>query len=312
MVYQPVIPLTGYGGWKFLESTFDKQLEGFTDSARVKNDRQYFQDKMSSPIAMEDFLSDKRLLRISLTAFDLGGEEWKVGFIRHVMEEKADPDSNFLTRLNNQAYTNFANTFAITDGNISLSADTIATLSDDFELASFRSAVGDVDNNMKLSLNYKAKIGDLVREESSDSANLYRILGDVPVSHDGFHRERPGIAFIRVRGADPAKQCRRLRINREPEFVPEYRFTLGLGCGLGRLSVQQFLKVLEGLRDLRPVRLRNESVQLRIEFDRPVAGRIMPPFIQVRAQHGRNFLVERNRSSIVPDGRVLVRFCGIR
>ena len=181
MVYQPVIPLTGYGGWKFLESTVDKQLEGFTDSARVKNDRQYFQDKMSAPIAMEDFLSDKRLLRISLTAFDLGGEEWKVGFIRHVMEEKADPDSNFLTRLNNQAYTNFANTFAITDGNISLSADTIATLSDDFELASFRSAVGDVDNNMKLSLNYKAKIGDLVREESSDSANLYRILGDVPV-----------------------------------------------------------------------------------------------------------------------------------
>ena len=181
MVYQPVIPLTGYGGWKFLESTFDKQLEGFTDTASVKNDRQYFQDKMSSPIAMEDFLSDKRLLRVSLTAFDLGGEEWKVGFIRHVMEENADPDSNFLTRLNNQAYTNFANTFAITDGKISLSADAIATLSDDFELASFRSAVGDVDNNMKLSLNYKAKIGDLVREESSDSANLYRILGDVPV-----------------------------------------------------------------------------------------------------------------------------------
>ena len=181
MVYQPVIPLTGYGGWKFVESTFDKQLEGFTDSTSVKNDRQYFQDKMSSPIAMEDFLSDKRLLRVSLTAFDLGGEEWKVGFIRHVMEEKADPESNFLTRLNNQAYTNFANTFAVTDGKISLSADAIATLSDDFELASFRSAVGDVDNNMKLSLNYKAKIGELVREESSDSANLYRILGDVPV-----------------------------------------------------------------------------------------------------------------------------------
>ncbi|MEH6742015.1 DUF1217 domain-containing protein [Hyphomonas sp.] len=181
MVYQPVIPLTGYGGWKFLESTFDKQLEGFTDSTSVKNDRQYFQDKMSSPIAMEDFLSDKRLLRVSLTAFDLGGEEWKVGFIRHVMEEKADPESNFLTRLNNQAYTNFANMFAVTDGKISLSADAIATLSDDFELASFRSAVGDVDNNMKLSLNYKAKIGELVREESSDSANLYRILGDVPV-----------------------------------------------------------------------------------------------------------------------------------
>lgn len=181
MSYQPVIPLTGYNGWKFLESTLDKQIENYSDSASVKNDRDYFEQKMSSPITMEDFLSDTRLLRISLTAFDLGGEEWKGGFIRHVMEERADPDSTFLKRLNNTAYTNFADTFALEDGKVSLSADTIATLGDQFELASFRSAVGDVDNNMKLSLNFQAKIGELVRAESSETANLYRLLGDVPV-----------------------------------------------------------------------------------------------------------------------------------
>ncbi|WP_290481957.1 DUF1217 domain-containing protein [Hyphomonas sp. UBA3201] len=180
MVYQPVIPLTGYGGWKFLESTFDKQFEGFTDSASVRNDREYFQEKMSSPVAIEDFLSDRRLLRISLTSFDLGGEEWKVGFLRHMMEEQADPDSSFLKRLNSPAYTAFATTFTVTDGKISLSQDTIASLADDFERAAFRSAVGNVDNNMKLSLNYEAKVGDLVREGSSDEANLYRLLGDVP------------------------------------------------------------------------------------------------------------------------------------
>ena len=180
MVYQPVIPITGYGGWKFLESTFDKQFEGFTDSASVRNDREYFQEKMSSPVAIEDFLSDRRLLRISLTSFDLGGEEWKVGFLRHMMEEQADPDSSFLKRLNSPAYTAFATTFTVTDGKISLSQDTIASLADDFERAAFRSAVGNVDNNMKLSLNYEAKVGDLVREGSSDDANLYRLLGDVP------------------------------------------------------------------------------------------------------------------------------------
>ena len=180
MVYQPVIPITGYGGWKFLESTFDKQFEGFTDSASVRNDREYFQEKMSSPVAIEDFLSDRRLLRISLTSFDLGGEEWKVSFLRHMMEEQADPDSSFLKRLNSPAYTAFATTFTVTDGKISLSQDTIASLADDFERAAFRSAVGNVDNNMKLSLNYEAKVGDLVREGSSDEANLYRLLGDVP------------------------------------------------------------------------------------------------------------------------------------
>ena len=180
MVYQPVIPITGYGGWKFLESTFDKQFEGFTDSASVRNDREYFQEKMSSPVAIEDFLSDRRLLRISLTSFDLGGEEWKVSFLRHMMEEQADPDSSFLKRLNSPAYTAFSTTFTVTDGKISLSQDTIASLADDFERAAFRSAVGNVDNNMKLSLNYEAKVGDLVREGSSDEANLYRLLGDVP------------------------------------------------------------------------------------------------------------------------------------
>ena len=77
MSYQPVIPLTGYNGWKFLESTLDKQIENYSDSASVKNDRDYFEQKMSSPITMEDFLADRRLLRISLTAFDLGGEEWR-------------------------------------------------------------------------------------------------------------------------------------------------------------------------------------------------------------------------------------------
>ena len=181
MVYQPVIPLSGYGGWKFLESTFDKQLEGFSDSASVRNDREYFQQKMSSPVEMEDFLSDKRLMRIALTAFDLGGEEWKVGYVRHVMEEAADPDSTFLKRLNNPSYTNFAKAFAVKDGKISLSEDVRAQLADDFEMASFRSAVGEVDNNMRLSLNYKDKIATLANEESSESAILYKLLGDVPV-----------------------------------------------------------------------------------------------------------------------------------
>mgnify|MGYP003137843688 CR=1 FL=1 len=181
MVYQPVIPLSGYGGWKFLESTFDKQLEGFSDSATVRNDREYFLRQMSSPVAMEDFLSDRRLMRIALTAFDLDGEEWKVDFVRHVMEEAADPDSTFLKRLNNPSYTNFAKSFAVKDGKISLPEDTRTQLADDFEIASFRSAVGEVDNNMRLSLNYKDKIASMAEEGVSESAILYKLLGDVPV-----------------------------------------------------------------------------------------------------------------------------------
>ena len=71
MVFQPVIPLSGFGGWNFLQSTYDSQLQTFSNSAQIKNDIDYFTEKFAEPMAVEDFLSDQRLRRISMTAFGL-------------------------------------------------------------------------------------------------------------------------------------------------------------------------------------------------------------------------------------------------
>jgi hypothetical protein len=178
---QPAIPMSGLAGWRFLQSTFTRQLDTFADSSSVKNDRAYMAETLSKPIELDDFMSDRRLLRVTMTAFDLGGEEWKGGFIRKALEEAANPDSSFLERLNNPDYTRFAKTFAFEDGTLSLSADAIEQLGDDFENAAFRVAVGDVDENMRLSLNYQQKIVDIAGTGSSDEAILYKMLGNVPV-----------------------------------------------------------------------------------------------------------------------------------
>ncbi|WP_084395915.1 DUF1217 domain-containing protein [Henriciella aquimarina] len=182
-MFQPAIPMTGYGGWKFLQTTYARQFETFSDSPAIKNDREYFTGKMSKPMAMEDFLSDKRLLRISLTAFDLEGEEWKGGFIRKVMEEANDAESSFLTRLNNPDYTKFSKAFPVQDGKITLTPEAVSDIGDNFESAAFRSAVGNVDNNMRLSLNYQNKIVEIAGSGASEEAILYRILGNVPVKN---------------------------------------------------------------------------------------------------------------------------------
>lgn len=178
---QPAIPMSGLAGWSFLQSTYNRQLETFSDSASVKNDRAYMTEKLSKPVSLDDFMSDRRLLRVTMTAFDLGGEEWKGGFIRKVLEEAATPDSTFLERLNNPAYTKFAQTFAFEDGTLSLAADKIEQLAENFETAAFRIAVGDVDENMRLSLNYQQKIFDIAGTGSSNDAIAYRILGNPPV-----------------------------------------------------------------------------------------------------------------------------------
>ncbi|MCI4644703.1 MAG: DUF1217 domain-containing protein [Hyphomonadaceae bacterium] len=180
-MFQPAIPVSGYGGWKFLQTTYSSQLENFADAPQIKNDRAYLEEKLADPISTEDFLNDRRLLRITLTAFDLGGEEWKRGFIDKVLEEAADPESTFLARLNNPAYSAFAEAFTPLAGHITVLSDGIAELGDKFETASFRQAVGEVDNNMRLSLNYQSRIVDLVGAATNEEAVLYRLLGDVPV-----------------------------------------------------------------------------------------------------------------------------------
>ena len=180
-MFQPVIPLSGIGGWKFLQSTYTRQLDSFTKSPQVRNDRDYMIEKLSNPISVDDFMFDRRLLRVTMAAFDLAGEEWKGGFIRKALEEVSDPESTFLDRLNNPKYTKLAETLQPVDGNIYLSPDDVAKMAVRFETSSFELAVGDVDDNMRLALNYQSEISDIAREGSSERAILYRILGDVPM-----------------------------------------------------------------------------------------------------------------------------------
>jgi hypothetical protein len=180
-MFRPVIPASGFSGWNFLQSTYDRQLASHSNSTSIENDRNNMLEKLSNPIDIETLLDDRRLLGSVLSSFNLEGEEWKRGFIDKVLTEASDPDSTFLARLNNPAYTKFAEAFKPTNGMISLSADQLVNLSQNFNRETFETAVGDVDNSMRLALNFQSDISELIGENSSNEANLYRLLGSVPV-----------------------------------------------------------------------------------------------------------------------------------
>jgi hypothetical protein len=180
-MYQPVIPLTGNGGWKFLQSTYDRQLHSLSNSPQVKADRSYLVEKLSEPVTKEAFLNDKRLMRVALTAFDLGGEAWKRGFIDKVLKEVSDPESTFLARLNNPKYTAFANAFKPVNGTITIAPEALDQIAAEFNKSTFETAVGNVDDSMRLALNYQSDIKGLMGNGSSETAILYRLLGNVPV-----------------------------------------------------------------------------------------------------------------------------------
>lgn len=181
MAFQPVIPLSGNGGWNFLQATYDRQLQSYSNSPQVKLDRAYFTEKFSEPVSKEAFLDDKRLLRVALTAFGLGGEEWKRGYVDKILTEAGDPESTFLARLNNAQYKAFAAAFTPVNGKITVTPEALDSIIAAFDKEAFQTAVGEVDDSMRLALNYKDDIAGLVGSGSSETAILYRILGNVPV-----------------------------------------------------------------------------------------------------------------------------------
>ena len=48
MSFQPVIPLAGIAGWRFLERTQAKQQAAFEKSAELKRDIAYFEEKIGA------------------------------------------------------------------------------------------------------------------------------------------------------------------------------------------------------------------------------------------------------------------------
>lgn len=180
-MFQPMIPLSGLGGLKFLQATYDRQLESFTANPQHARDVEALREKLSQPIELDELLDDRQLLRVALTAFGLAGEEWKRGFIEKALTEASDPDSTFLRRLNNPAYSDFADVFAPENGKITLTPAQIDQVVADYDRSAFELAVGAVDDDMRLSLNFESRISGLIDTVASEEAGIFRVLGDVPI-----------------------------------------------------------------------------------------------------------------------------------
>jgi uncharacterized protein DUF1217 len=180
-MFLPTIPLNGYAGWKFLQTTLDRQQEAFNNNSSIKNDIAYFSDKLKDPISLDDFIADRRLLRITVSAFGLAGEENKGALVKRVLKEGVIDNEALVYRLNNPKYTALATAIPVIDGEIFINSEARQKMIANFQQESFNIAVGEVNNNMRLALNYSQEITDIVSRSKSDDAIWYSILGSTPV-----------------------------------------------------------------------------------------------------------------------------------
>lgn len=182
MTYQPVLPLSGYTGWRFLQRTLDTQTKAFTQSAEIKRATEYFKENIAKVRSADDLMKDRRLLDVALKAFGLDDDINNKAFIRKVLAEGTLKDGAFANRLSDKRYAEFARVFGFGD----LGARTgLATFPDAiitrFNARQFEKAVGDQSSEMRLALNLGTGIKDVLANSSTSTGQWFGVMGSSPL-----------------------------------------------------------------------------------------------------------------------------------
>ena len=210
MTFQPVVIDTGLVGWRFLERTYDRQLENFSESAQNQRETEYFRENIGQITSAEDLVSDRRLLNVALTAFGLQDDLNNTFFVKKLLEDGTSARDALANKLADERYKDFSEAFGFGPGETSKIGESgfAASIISQYEARSFEEAVGEIDPTMRIALYARRELVELANEDTSDRTKWFTVMGEPPL------RELFETAF-------------------------------GLPEGFGQLDVEQQLKVFE-------------------------------------------------------------------
>ena len=182
-MFQPVLPLSGYAGWRFLERTLEVQQAAFVESPSLRRDTDAFREKIGGIRTAEDLVNDRQLLSVALGAFGLDDDIDNRFLIRKVLEDGYTKPEALGNRLSDSRYGELARAFGFGEGlpprtGLSFFADEII---DRYETKQFERAVGDQDNSMRLALNLAGGLNDVLGSTTSTNARWFSVMGSPPL-----------------------------------------------------------------------------------------------------------------------------------
>ncbi|MBL3563437.1 DUF1217 domain-containing protein [Rhodovulum sulfidophilum] len=127
MSFQPVLPLTGYAGWRFLERTMERQQEAFNKSPATQKELDYFADNIGKVKSADELVSDYRLLKVALGAFGLQDEISNKYFIKKVLTDGVEDKGALANKLADKSYYKLAEAFRFVSSGVAA-----ATVEKDF------------------------------------------------------------------------------------------------------------------------------------------------------------------------------------
>ncbi|MEO1549605.1 MAG: DUF1217 domain-containing protein [Pseudomonadota bacterium] len=183
MSFDPVTPLPGVAGLRFLERTAERQEANFLSAPQIQRDMSAFRDRIGSVLTAEDLVQDRQLLRVALGAYGLDEELGKTAFLQKVLEEGTEAQGAFATRFIDPRYRAFAEGFGF--GN-ALGPQTgepgfVEGILSQYATRQYEIAVGKSEPNLRLALGFKREIAELAVSPNAADAAWFNLLGSQPM-----------------------------------------------------------------------------------------------------------------------------------
>lgn len=180
---QPLIPLGGFAGWRFLSASLDTQLSRFSQSPVAARDMTYFRQEISKVTNAEELVADFRLLRVALGAFGLQDDLPNRAFIRKVLADGVEADTALANRLSDKRYRAFSEAFGFggalppKTGTAGFADRILAR----FERQEFERAVGDQNPDLRLALTAARELPEIAARGLRDSTAWLTVMGNPPL-----------------------------------------------------------------------------------------------------------------------------------
>lgn len=183
MTYQPVVPTGGIAGWRFLQRTYEAQLQSYSASAVNDRDTQYFANNIRNVRTAEDLVSDRRLLQVALGAFGLEDDLNNRFFIQKVLSDGTNADDALANRLADGRYREFSAAFGLGPGEVRKTAliTEMEQIAQKNLVARFESSVGESDESMRIALYVQHALKDLAEQSGSETKKWYDLMSLPPM-----------------------------------------------------------------------------------------------------------------------------------
>lgn len=205
--------------YQSLSKTRDKQFGQFETRPLIEREAEYFMKEAKKVETIEDFLNNRRLMAVALSAFGMDEEINYMGRIKKVMSESIDDEKALMNRLVDPRFKEIATAFALGDlGTLKLETNSfLRGIVEKFKVNEFEKFLGEQNPALREVEYFKRNIGKV--------ESTYNILGDkVLRSVVTFALQLP--TEIALQSVDKQKELIDARLDfedfQDPEFVDKF------------------------------------------------------------------------------------------